>query len=175
LIAEINLTFWQENRMKFKIKMLPVTLIAGIVLGITMGAVSSPAQESADKTYIGSEACAACHEGEYETFSQHARKAKSFHSVEIMKKGLTPEKEKGCYKCHTTGYGQPGGFVSAEKTPHLKNTGCEVCHGPGSVHAESEDPEDIIYDISMDSCLTCHNSERVAAFKFKPLLFGGAH
>ena len=161
--------------MNLKINTFTIVMIASTFLCLTIGSVSSPAQESAPKTYIGSEACAACHEGEYETFSQHARKAKSFHSVEIMKKGLTPEEEKGCYRCHTTGYGEPGGFVSVEKTPHLKNNGCEVCHGPGSLHAESEDPEDIIYNVSMDSCLTCHNSERVAAFKFKPLLFGGAH
>jgi len=170
-----NLFFCQENRMNLKISTLSVALVASIFLGLTAGSVPIQAQDAETKTYIGSEACAACHEGEYETFSQHARKAKSFHSVEIMKKGLTPEEEKGCYKCHTTGYGQPGGFVSVEKTPHLKNTGCEVCHGPGSVHAESEDPEDIISNVSMDSCLICHNSERVAAFKFKPLLFGGAH
>jgi len=161
--------------MKNNFSWLALFVTIGVLLAASLGPVSSSAQESPAKTYIGSEACAACHEGEYETFSQHARKAKSFHSVEIMKKGLTAEEQEGCYKCHTTGYGQPGGFVSVEKTPHLQNAGCEVCHGPGSLHAESEDPEDIIYDISMDSCLTCHNSERVAAFKFKPLLFGGAH
>lgn len=98
--------------MKFNISTLSVALVTSIFLGLTVGSVSIPAQDVAAKTYIGSEACAACHEGECETFSQHARKAKSFHSVEIMKKGLTPEEEKGCYKCHTTGYGQPGGFVS---------------------------------------------------------------
>ena len=77
--------------MKFNISTLSVALVTSIFLGLTVGSVPIPAQDVAAKTYIGSEACAECHDGEYETFSQHARKAKSFHSVEIMKKGLTPE------------------------------------------------------------------------------------
>ena len=88
---------------------------------------------------------------------------------------LTPEELKGCYGCHTTGYGKPGGFCSEQETPELKNNGCEVCHGPGSLHAASEDPEDLNTTIDVEDCMTCHNSERVAAFNFKPLLYGGAH
>ena len=29
--------------------------------------------------------------------------------------------------------------------------------------------------MTMKDCETCHNSERVASFNFKPLLYGGAH
>src|SRR4030042_5842574 len=81
--------------------------------------------------YVGSDACKDCHEKEYNSFMTYAKKSKSFESIERVRKGLTEEEIKGCYFCHTTGYGKPGGFVSPEKTPHLKNAGCEVCHGPG--------------------------------------------
>lgn len=133
----------------------------------------APADES--KTYVGSTACQECHEGEHERFTKFAHKAKSFHSIKIMKKGLTDAEYRECFQCHTTGYGEPGGFISEEKTPHLKNAGCEVCHGPGSTHVESEDPEDIKAKLSIEDCTTCHNPERVAGFNFKPMLFGGAH
>jgi len=137
--------------------------------------IPSFANEEPLKSYIGSEACGECHADQFEAFQAHAKKAKSYESVRIMQKGLTEAEKKECYACHTTGYGSRGGFVSESETPHLKDAGCEVCHGPGSVHMESEDPEDIIAVLSIETCNTCHSSERVDAFKFKPLLFGGAH
>jgi hypothetical protein len=91
-----------------------------------------------------------------------------------MKKGLTEAEYQDCLSCHATGYGQPGGFISESETPHLKNAGCETCHGPGSLHVETEDPEDINSELTMEDCTRCHNSERVEAFNFKPVLFGGA-
>jgi len=133
------------------------------------------ASDQNDVTYVGTESCKECHEVEYENFKAFARKATSYESIKKMQKGLTAEEIKGCYGCHTTGFGQPGGFISIEKTPDLKDAGCEVCHGPGSKHIESEDPEDIIANIEVESCKTCHNSSRVAAFNFKPMLHGGAH
>lgn len=36
---------------------------------------------------------------------------------------------------------------------------CEACHGPGSVHGDSEDPADIRYPSDAD-CLACHDSRR---------------
>lgn len=127
------------------------------------------------KIYVGSQACQDCHENEYENYIQFSKKAHSFSSIKKMEKKLTPEEYRGCFECHTTGYGQPGGFVSEKETPELKDTGCEVCHGPGSLHVDSEDPEDINREMSMNDCTTCHNENRIQDFDFKPLMFGGAH
>ncbi|MBU1341879.1 MAG: cytochrome c family protein [Proteobacteria bacterium] len=128
-----------------------------------------------DKAYIGSTACKDCHEKEYANYMKYAKKAGSFESIKKMKTKLTPEEYESCFECHTTGYGKKGGFVSEEKTPDLRDAGCEVCHGPGSSHAESQDPDLIIRDVKMENCNTCHNKDRIEAFDFKPLLFGGAH
>lgn len=128
-----------------------------------------------EKTYIGSKACKDCHEQEYSNFVKYAKKADSFKSIKKMEKKLTPEEYQSCFECHTTGYGKKGGFISEEKTPALMDAGCEVCHGPGSRHADTEDPDEIISDLSMENCNTCHNEDRIEAFDFKPLLFGGAH
>jgi len=133
------------------------------------------ASDQDNVTYVGTASCKECHEDKYENFKAFAKKATSYESIKKMQKGLTAEEIKGCYACHTTGYGKPGGFVSIEKTPHLQDAGCEVCHGPGSKHADSEDPEDIISELEAESCKTCHNSNRVEAFNFKPMLYGGAH
>ncbi|MGD8700866.1 MAG: cytochrome c family protein [Desulfosarcina sp.] len=125
--------------------------------------------------YVGSKTCGECHSDQYDTFKAHSKKADSYSSIQRMAGKLTPEELKTCYGCHTTGYGRPGGFQSEQKTPHLKDNGCEVCHGPGSMHVESEDPSDLVESITIEACKTCHNPERVGAFNFKPLIFGGAH
>jgi predicted hydrocarbon binding protein len=125
--------------------------------------------------YVGSDACKSCHENEYKYFMTYAKKASSFRSIERVKKGLTEEEIKGCYTCHTTGYGKPGGFISAEKTPHLKNAGCEVCHGPGEFHVSTGSPQHIKRKMKIEACEVCHTSERVRAFRYKPMIHGGAH
>jgi hypothetical protein len=126
-------------------------------------------------TYVGSLVCKGCHPEEFNNFITYAKKSVSFQSIERQMKHLTPEEIEQCYPCHTTGYGQPGGFVSLEETPHLKNAGCEVCHGPGANHAKTEDPLDIKAEMNKKDCEKCHISERVKAFKYKPLIHGGAH
>ncbi len=145
-------------------------------LAILAGLFSSVSLRAADAGYVGTDACKDCHAEQYGNFKKFAKKAKSWKSIEIMASDLTPEEVRECYACHTTGYGRPGGFVSIEKTPHLSDAGCEVCHGPGGEHiASGGDPSSIRKKMSMKDCETCHNSERVAAFNFKPLLYGGAH
>ncbi|WP_353684219.1 cytochrome c family protein [Thermodesulfovibrio sp. 3907-1M] len=125
--------------------------------------------------YVGTEVCKKCHIKQYENFIKYSRMSRSFDALEKMKNKLTQEELKGCFQCHTTGYGKKGGFVSVEKTPYLKNTGCEVCHGPGKKHAETKDPKFIKKKLNLQICESCHTEERVRAFRFKPLLYGGAH
>ena len=139
-------------------------------------AVVNPSPTLAEgRVYVGSETCADCHDAEYESYAAHSKKAHSYASVKVMRKGLTEAEYRECLHCHATGYGQPGGFVSEAETPQMQNLGCESCHGPGSLHADSGDPEDIVGDLTPEDCERCHNPQRVASFKFKPLLFGGAH
>jgi hypothetical protein len=125
--------------------------------------------------YVGSDVCKDCHENEYESFNAYAKKAHSYESIRVMKKGLTEAEFRKCFECHTTGYKQPGGFRSEEETPKLKNAGCEVCHGPGSLHLKTQEGKDIKGSLTAKDCDVCHCSERVEAFDYKPLIHGGAH
>ena len=146
-----------------------------LIFLLTMYSSFAESQGVAAGGYVGYTVCKNCHEKEYSSFVKYAKKSKSFESIERVRKGLTEEELKGCYVCHTTGYGQPGGFVSLEKTPELKNAGCEVCHGPGGTHVKTKDPRDIKRHLTMKDCERCHISERVRAFRYKPLIHGGAH
>jgi PKD repeat protein len=57
----------------------------------------------------------------------------------------------------TIGYGQPSGFIDAATTPHLKNVGCESCHGAAGWHKNS-DHSLIRPAVSLDPliCGSCH-------------------
>jgi hypothetical protein len=162
--------------LRFSIKGL---LLAAVIISLGLLIINPPLifAEAKDTTpkYIGSDACKPCHEKEYNSFMTYAKKSKSYESIERVKKGLTEEEIKGCYFCHTTGYGKPSGFISPEKTPYLKNAGCEVCHGPGSLHEKTKSPKDIKRRLTMKDCEVCHTSERVKAFRYKPMIHGGAH
>lgn len=151
-----------------------LALTALSAFGLTAAAFRAAADERR-AVYVGSETCQGCHDSQYDSFMANSKKAKSYDSIRKMQKKLTPAEFKACFKCHTTGYGDPGGFTSAEATPALKNPGCEVCHGPASLHVESGDPADLAFKVSLEVCNRCHNSERVAAFGFKPILYAGAH
>jgi len=152
------------------------TLAVCIIFMISSGA-SNVLSQSKKRVpgYVGSDACKPCHETEYENFMAYAKKATSFRSIERVRKGLSEEEVRGCYFCHTTGYGKPGGFLNEEETPHLKNAGCEVCHGPGEFHVKSPKNSPVKRNLTTEDCEVCHTSERINAFRYKPLIHGGAH
>ena len=138
-------------------------------------AVDAKPNAASEAAYLGSAACRQCHEQEHDNFIKYSKKAHSRKNVEKMRPKLTKEELAGCYSCHTTGYGKTGGFVSYEKTPQLGDVGCETCHGPGSVHADSGEASAITRKPDVESCLVCHNAERIQNFNFRPLRYSGAH
>lgn len=153
--------------------LIVLALAAAPALG-AWAAEANPATASVNG-YVGSEVCAQCHEEQYKAFLAYSKKARSFLSISKMRKGLTEEELRKCYECHTTGYGHPTGFRSSVETPGLKNAGCEVCHGPGSKHVKSEAAKDIKGNLTAQDCQRCHSAERVEAFKYRPLIYGGGH
>jgi hypothetical protein len=157
---------------KSSVRFIIAFLLFSILINISFGFAQT---KNRVPFYVGSEVCKQCHENEYKNFMTYAKKSTSYKSIERVKKGLTEEEIKGCYVCHTTGYGRPGGFISIEKTPHLKNAGCEVCHGPGEFHVKLMDPKYIKRKMTLKDCEVCHISERVRAFRYKPMIHGGAH
>jgi len=157
--------------------LIGVLLVSSVFLiGIAITIVCYAAQGGEfTPGYVGSEACKPCHEKEYASFILYAKKSRSYQSIERLEKGLSPEDLTKCYGCHTTGYGRPGGFISIEETPELKNAGCEVCHGPGGKHVTGGNIESIKRKPTREDCEICHTSERVKAFRYKPLIHGGGH
>jgi Cytochrome c554 and c-prime len=118
------------------------TLRLSIVLAGFLAFLSGALAAAETPVYVGAKKCRGCHLKQFQTW-ETTKMAKSFELLRTgvaagakTKAGLDPKKDythdEKCLGCHTTGYGKPGGFVSAEKTPELVGVQCESCHGPGS-------------------------------------------
>lgn len=125
--------------------------------------------------YVGSNACQACHAGEFKTWESgpHAHAVQS-----LAKDGKTNDST--CLACHTTAMGRPGGFPEKGKgsdSVHadLARVGCESCHGPGGDHIKPESMK-IGSIVSLadkcDSCVilqicgSCHDEANDPGFEF---------
>ncbi len=145
---------------------------------------------AADVKYIGVKKCKACHMKQYKAWKK-TKMFKSFDNLkpgvkaaEKTKAGLDPNKDytsdPECLKCHTTGYGKPGGFKSIAETPKLAGVQCEACHGPGSKFskimkknkkfklAEVKAVGWILPSEDEKGCMTCHGGDSPFSEKVDP-------
>jgi hypothetical protein len=132
--------------------------------------------------FVGSQKCEACHERSYDIWkrSGHAHAYKTLVDLDPPR-NFDPE----CVSCHVVGwhpskfFPYQGGFESVKKTPHLKNVGCEDCHGPGEKHCAAELGSDeklqkkcrqavvVTKEQAMkDQCVTCHDLDNSPEFNF---------
>jgi hypothetical protein len=118
--------------------------------------VSKVSAQASGGTFLGAEKCKGCHPSQYKDFESR-KFTKAWNVLQMRGKTKDPE----CLKCHVTGFGQPGGFVSEEATPALKYKQCEACHGPGSIHAANPSDKAAMegmksYVSTKNVCIECH-------------------
>ena len=140
--------------------------------------------------YIGAKKCKICHLKQFKSWGKTAM-AGSFENLkagakaeEKKKAGIDPDKDytadPECLKCHTTGYGKPGGFTTFEETPKLAGVQCEGCHGPGGDYSNImkkdkkyklvsvKDAGLIIPSEDEKGCMECHGSDSPFTEKVDP-------
>ena len=110
-------------------------------------------KEEEKAIYVGMDKCKKCHSEHVKTYSDW-KYSRNFRILEMRGKDHDPQ----CLRCHTTGYGKQGGFMSVEKTPHMKNVQCEACHGPASLHVKAPTVEEHLKTLSIPKnvCTSCH-------------------
>lgn len=148
-------------------------------------------------TYVGSESCQGCHYPIYQHW-EHADGEPLKHIEEELKPGeaivatfhgsrsaFTRDiQDQGqhwnpaCLRCHTTGYGREGGFISITRTPDRVGIGCEACHGPRSKHVawqqwqsgkqDGAKPAEVppAPEPRASTCQRCHDSKNSPNFQF---------
>ena len=131
---------------------------------------AAPGQAS----YLGVEACVKCHGAAYEVWRK-TRHADAYQSLARDQK----EYNLDCVGCHVTGYQKPGGSTVTHNEL-LRGVQCEVCHGPGSLHAEdTKDRALIVSSPGTKICSDrCHHPPHVEGFDVKDkigLILGRGH
>jgi len=102
--------------------------------------------------YVGPRACASCHEQAYNSWLL------SSHAVTMVRLPAETHLDPACTRCHSTGAGVDGGFVSLLETGHLRDVGCEACHGPSGGHR----PDGAVEPLEPRTrCATCHDPDHV--------------
>lgn len=112
------------------------------------------------KTYLGIKTCDECHQPFVEIWEK-TRHADALAGLQRVGKVSDPE----CLICHTVGYGEDGGFFSAESTPELADVQCEACHGPDRAHLD--DFERPLRPVTEAACRKCHTKENSPDFEFQ--------
>lgn len=146
-----------------------------------------PAAPKGTARYVGLAGCqGSCHfhDDAFE-FWQKTRHAKAFPTLVEVGKDLSYD----CVACHAVGFDEAGGSnlwslaawqkqgkapvdpKGSGSLPDLRNVQCEVCHGPGSLHAAAPSKNPIpIARPTQERCLTCHTKDHSDTFDFVPYL-----
>lgn len=147
------------------------TFLTGFFVSMALSASAAP-------TYVGVEGCK-CHKAEISDWeiSKHADVMKLLEAgnraFKKKKAKLDPDKDytkdTKCLKCHTTGFGEDGGYKDQASTPGMARVGCEACHGPGSEYrvlhmektlkftvAEAKAAGQLFGSLDVSVCKRCH-------------------
>ena len=111
-----------------------------------------------DKTgYSGDEFCTVCHRQEHATWllTGHSNAWDT-----LVAHGA--DRDPACLKCHTVGFGQPGGFDPEQRQEQLRGVQCENCHGRGGPHQSPDFAKAGFEPV----CLGCHDNEHSLHFVF---------
>lgn len=118
--------------------------------------------EKGQPGYVGVEVCTNCHEDPRAVWDK-TRHAHAYVTLSDQFKEFNLD----CVSCHVTGYDRPGGSTVTHVND-LKDVQCEVCHGPGSLHAAKPDKVKIpVAHPQPDMCLSCHHPPHVHEFDAK--------
>lgn len=115
--------------------------------------------------YATASACVNCHLEQFTrwTYTDHA---KAWLSIVERRQTKNPE----CVGCHSTGYGEPGGFGDQDPAAirAFKAVQCEACHGPMRGHPSDERIKG--QPVTAEVCRRCHDPANSPKFEFTSYL-----
>lgn len=138
---------------------------------ITASAASEPVVE--DGGYAGMDSCVECHPAINGSWPASAH-GRAYRDLYERGEHRNPD----CLGCHTTGFGEPGGFVDPTDTS-LLNVQCEACHGPMGRHVRQAQRPGLRPSggrpVTEAVCRTCHDAANSPRFDHAEYLSRIAH
>jgi 2',3'-cyclic-nucleotide 2'-phosphodiesterase (5'-nucleotidase family) len=124
-----------------------------------MATLAAKRKQKQNRVYATDQTCLTCHAKEHDLWSKTGH-SRAYAALEETNKSFDPE----CLVCHTTGFSQPGGFISEIDTPKLKNVQCEMCHGARLEHIQN--PQEGFAGDAKAACGKCHVKKHSPKFNF---------
>lgn len=131
----------------------------------TVAAARARVEAEVGERYVTAGNCVRCHADRVAawTLSPHAR---ALEPLITRGKDTDPE----CVGCHTTAYGEPGGFATLDRPTLATWHGvqCEACHGPRSGHGANPLPDRERPPTRVDeaTCRRCHDEANSPQFDY---------
>lgn len=117
--------------------------------------VVNPPPPTVSGDFVGSEACAGCHQAQYRQWQTTAHA----HAYATLEKA-NRNNDFQCFGCHVTGNFMPGGPKSPDAVGILKNVGCESCHLAGKNHLTNPGANSLPSATPERVCLDCHTKDQ---------------
>jgi hypothetical protein len=111
--------------------------------------------------YVGAARCAGCHVMEFDQWKT-TRHATAYKTLLDAHRHYQPR----CVVCHVVGFRTRNGYKLGDPEEPLANVQCEVCHGPGGVHAAEPLQARMERTPPESTCLECHNPQHSDAFVY---------
>ena len=161
-IVELNQRFADDPRQMANLKQFRADL-AGWDFASRQTGFAEPLPPGLPKGYAvaGTESCRKCHAADGQSW-QTSKHAAAWKSLTATGAYVDPE----CQRCHTTGYGLPGGFASVRQSKAGVDVGCESCHGPSQGHAADPAVRTPHFRQAKNQCLGCHDRENSPKFAY---------
>lgn len=150
-----------------------LTALRGAQLAEIVAAAPEPADEG--RRYLGRDACIRCHAPLDAHWARETAHAGAWRT--LVERGQTGNPE--CLRCHTTGFGRPGGFRDPATDAHLLNVQCEACHGPMEAHVVAAGRQGFRPPpgppVTEGMCLGCHDAANSPTFDYAAAVQRIAH
>ena len=132
---------------------------------VQAAAAAASATTPTEPGYASAGRCVSCHEKEMARWvlTDHAL---AWQSLLIRDEADNPE----CIGCHSTGFGEPGGFgeLNTGAIRKYKAVQCEACHGPLRGHPEDDTIASM--PVTEAGCIQCHDKANSPDFEYASYL-----
>jgi hypothetical protein len=111
--------------------------------------------------YVSSAPCVSCHRKQM-AYWAHTPHSEAYRSLARDGREQDPE----CLECHSTGFGEPGGYgrVDASTLRAWGGVQCEMCHGPLAGHPNDANVQPT--PVTEQTCLRCHDAANSPDFDY---------